>query len=80
LSWCAATIVVPLPQNKSITDFSQKFDNINHTFDQSTYHNCKMLKDVGSFKKGSTYSQIAIGGQLIGFNNNDEVIFDELVS
>ena len=60
--------------------YEQKLDNMNHTFDQSTYHNCKMLKDVGSFKKGSTYSQIAIGGQLVGFNNNDELIFDELVS
>jgi hypothetical protein len=39
-----------------------------------------MLKDIGSLKKGSTYSQIAIGSQLIGFNNNDAVIFDELIS
>jgi hypothetical protein len=60
--------------------YEQKFDNINHTFDQSTYNNCKMLKDVGSFKKGSIHPQIAIGGQLAGFNNNDELIFDELIS
>lgn len=60
--------------------YEQKFDNMNHTFHPYSYHNCKMLKDIGSFKKGSTYSQIAIGGQLIGFNNNDQVIFDEMLS
>ncbi len=63
-----------------IFTYEQKFDNMNHKFHQYSYHNCTMLKDVGSLKKGSIYSQIAIGGEIIGFNNNDEIIFDELIS
>jgi hypothetical protein len=63
-----------------IFTYEQKFDNMNHKFHPYSYHNCKMLKDIGKLKKDSTYSQIAIGFQLVGFNNNEDVIFDELFS
>ncbi len=63
-----------------IFTYEQKFENINHNFHQYSYHNCKMLKDVGDIKKDLIHSQITIGVQLIGFNNNNDVIFDEMLS
>ena len=63
-----------------IFTYEQKFDNTNNQFHPYSYHNCKMLKDIGQLKKDSSYSQIAIGAQFAGFNDNNELIYDELIS
>jgi hypothetical protein len=63
-----------------IFTYEQKFENKNHKYHEYSYHNCKMLKDIGPLKKDSFQSQIAIGVQLFGFTNNDEIIYDEIIS
>lgn len=63
-----------------IFTYEQKFDNMNHQFHPYSYHNCKMLKDIGNLKAGTIYAQIAIGAQFAGFNENNELIYDELIA
>ncbi len=64
---------------------TKEFDDT-HNYHKYNYFNCKLLKDVKNpfirfeLKKGTQVKSIAIGAQFFGFNENDELIYDEMIS
>jgi hypothetical protein len=70
----------------NIFEFENKEDDDTHTYHKYNYINCKLLKDIKNpyikfqLPKGTQVKLISIGAQLYGFNEKDELIYDEIIS
>jgi hypothetical protein len=67
-------------------EFESKEYDDTHTYHKYNYINCKLLKDIENpylhfkLEKGTQVKSIAIGAQLYGFNEKNQLIYDEIIS
>lgn len=67
-------------------EFESKEYDDTHTYHKYNYINCKLLKDIENpylrfkLEKGTQVKSIAIGAQLYGHNEKDQLIYDEIIS
>ena len=71
-----------MSSQKNYLDFfeyeSIKYVDLKNKIEKNVYYiNCTMLKDIGDIKKGMKVPYIAINYNIFGFNENNDLIFDE---